>query len=301
MDCYCTRPHYWRHLEPIWAALPERGTLWAPPSLGIPGSVQGLPARGTLTLTAGWRDSSRIGRAILVEHGAGQSYPLACPRDPSYAGGDQRDNVELFIVPGPFPAQRQRAATPGVPVVEVGCPALDRWLPEPPGPEPDLVALALNWNCGLCDESRSALPHYEPVLPELARRFRVVGHGHPRARALWAHYARTGIPRVSYDHALRAAVVVVDNSSIGFEAAALSRRVVWLDAPWYRRAHGLRFFDACPERISDPADLPAAVEHALEGRCGAGTLVGSVYRYTDGSSTARAVAAITRAAERRAA
>jgi hypothetical protein len=300
IDCYCTRPHYWRHLEPIWSALPERGTLWS--GLDIPGARRGFP-REALTLTAGWRDSSRVRRAILVEHGAGQSYPAdpVGARDPSYAGGDQRDNVELFIMPGSFPAERQRATTPEVPVVEVGCPALDRWLPEPPEPEPDLVALAVNWNCGLCDESRSALPHYELAVSELARRFRVVGHAHPRNRPARSFYDRAGIAWASYGCALQAAVLVVDNSSIGFEAAALGRRVVWLDAPWYRRPHGLRFFDACPERISDPADLPSAVEHALEGRYGAGTLVGSVYRYTDGSSTARVVAAITRAAERRAA
>jgi hypothetical protein len=301
IDALVSHFHYWRHLAPVWEALPERGTLWAPPRLGIPGAARGLPQRDRLTLTAGWRDSSRVGRAVLIEHGAGQSYGAdpACAADPSYAGGGQRDNVELFLMPGPHPAGRQRAATPDAPVAEVGCPALDPWLARDAAPEPDLVALAFNWDCGLCSESRSALPHYRDALPELARRFRVVGHCHPRARTPRAEYRAAGIPWATYEEVLaRAAVVVADNSSIGFEAAALGRgrRVLWLDCPWYRREHGLRFFDACPERVADLADLPAAVEEALAGRLGGGTLVRSVYRHLDGSATRRAVEAVSVAA-----
>jgi hypothetical protein len=295
IDCFVSRPHYWTHVEPVWNALRSRGTLWAPPELAIPGSRRGKPRGSVPALVAGWRDSNRVGRAILMEHGAGQSYGAdpRCARDPSYAGGDERGNVELFLMPGPHPARRQREATPHVPVVEVGCPALDRWTARSTAREPDLVALAFHWPNGLTEESQPALDHYRAALPALARRFRVVGHGHPRARGIRAEYRAAGIPWAGYDDVMsRAAVLVVDNSSIGFEFAAAGGAVVWLDAPWYRRHHGLRFFDACPERITEAVDLPHAVDLALSGRYGRETRVGDVYSVRDGTAACRAAHAI---------
>jgi hypothetical protein len=315
VDCLATKPWYWRHLAPVWDALPHlvRGNLATPDSRT--GTVGSRP-----TLVASWTDAQHVAQAILMEHGAGQSYggDPAAGCHPSYAGGGERDNVILSLVPGPHPAARERAA--GRNVVMVGCPALDRWIGDPQRPagpthptqnreqggQPagsPLVALAFHWPNRLCPEADWALPHYAPALADLPRQLDVAGHAHPRAaRRLAPYYRRAGIPTINYDDVLsRAQVVVVDNSSIGFEAAAVGKAVVWLDAPWYRSHHGLRFFDACPERVGDPGDLPDAIEAALAGSWGRRTDVGAVYAYLDDRAAQRAADAIVAAVQQAAA
>jgi glycosyltransferase involved in cell wall biosynthesis len=119
-------------------------------------------------------------------------------------------------------------------------------------------------------EARWAFPHHRSALPALARRFRVLGHGHPRVFArLSSAYRSVGIePVEAFDDVLRRAdLYVCDNSSTLFEFAATGRPVVVLDAPWYRRdvVHGLRFWEAADIgiRVGDPMQLVDAVIDAL--------------------------------------
>lgn len=57
----------------------------------------------------------------------------------------------------------------------------------------------------------------------------------------------------------KAAVLFVDNSSIGMEFLALHRQIVWMNAPWYRRDinHGGRFWDwtAGVLTVNEPDEL----------------------------------------------
>jgi hypothetical protein len=198
-------------------------------------------------------------------------------------------------------------------VVEIGCPALDAWIGRPARREPHekpVVALAFqrttrHGDYPLCPEHVSALPHYLSALPTLAERFEVLGHGHPRARhGLEAAYMPLGIPWVDWETVmLEADVLCVDNSSVGFEAAAIGLPVIWLNAPWYRRevTHGLRFWGAAGvgTEVDEPADLIPAIESVLTVRSWYGNGFGphrmrlaQVYTGLDGHCAERAAAAI---------
>jgi hypothetical protein len=313
IDAYSSRSHYLSALWPVWEALPpeHRGTLYVGGRLvGDPlaTAARALPKNMTLlstgprVLVASQLDYQTVAarrRCVHMQHGAGQSYggdsDPAVSRASSYAGGDNQDRTDLFLVPGPHPAQRCRDRYPHIPVAEIGCPALDRWLLSPPRPaKKPVVALAWHWENQLCPETRSALPHFRSTLPDLMERHTVIGHGHPRARDLaQSVYEPLGIPWVDYETVMTmASVLVVDNSSIGFEFAATGRPVVWMTPPWYRRdaIHGLRFWDQAQVEVESPADLMGAVADALDHPPTAD--LSGVYAYLDGHSAERAVAAI---------
>jgi hypothetical protein len=329
IDALASQPHYLRHLYPVWQALPEeyRGTLyltgrasWEAPFYDTGRVYSGLFQRpGPRVLVASQTDYRQVStgrRVIYMNHGAGQSYggdpDPAVSRDASYAGGDGQDRTDLFLVPGPHPAQRCRERYPDIPVVEIGCPALDSWLNRPARREPHekpVVALAFqratrHGDYPLCPEHVSALPHYLSALPALMERFEVLGHGHPRAKAgLEAVYGPLGIPWVDWETVmLTADVLCVDNSSIGFEAAAIGLPVIWLNAPWYRREidHGLRFWGTAGVgmEVDEPAALVPTVETALRiwlgwyGLAPADQQLSYVYTRLDGHCAQRGAAAI---------
>lgn len=311
IDVYASATHYAEHLAPVWAALsPAMRGLWLAPadvsaharSLGIgpvvplPTTVRGYSGgmsgyraevvesvvgeRDVPTVVSSYGDLRDIRawrtRIALMEHGAGLSYmgDRRSRNHPSYAGGKDRRGVELFLVPGRYPAERNRAAYPNVPVVEIGCPKLDRWhgIPAPRNPKP-VVAFAWHWDCRVVPETRSAFDHFGPALGKLADdgRWTVIGGAHHRASNVRRAYGRHGIEQVTLADAMeRADVLVADNTSAVYEfAAATDRPVVVLNAPWYRRDvhHGLRFWEAVPGlECDDPRDLPDAIATALRDR-----------------------------------
>jgi CDP-Glycerol:Poly(glycerophosphate) glycerophosphotransferase len=318
IDCYVSRRHYLSHVAPVWGALPseQRGTLYVGGRLVGDAAVQVLGAisknmtllsPGPRVLVASQMDYQQVAqrrRVVYMQHGSGQSYggdpDPAVNRAASYAGGDNQDRTDLFLMPGPHPAQRCRERYPHIPVEEIGCPALDRWLNDPPlaAKEP-LIALAWHWeNNSLCPESRTALPHFRSALPGLMDRYAVIGHGHPRAKGLAESvYAPLGIPWVDYETVMTfASVLVTDNSSIGWEFMATGRPVVWLTPPWYRRDvdHGLRFGPAFKAQghveVESPEDLLGAVESVLTSPPVMD--LSGVYSHLDGRSLERAAAAI---------
>jgi hypothetical protein len=303
IDAYATLPHYWDHIRPVWEALPpeHRGTLYLGPRSGVvkpPGQRQPV-GPGPLTLVASWADLDRIRqrRVVLMEHGAGQSYS---DRHPSYAGGLERETVDLFLCPGSHSVQRNAVAYPSVPVVQIGSPVLDIYLQAPSRFSGGPVALSWHWNNPLHPETRWAWPIFHRALPDLVRSAPVIGHGHPRARpALQRQYRRFGIRWAEWPEVMeRASVLVVDNSSAGFEFAATGRPVVWCNAPGYRRdvEHGLRFWAnvGVGYQCDDPGRLAEVVAEALsepawkrEER-----LSLTPYSHLDGRSAERAVEAI---------
>lgn len=270
IDVLASERHYADHLAPVWQALPRdlRGSFVGPGE---------RPIRSTRpALVASYRDlvtARRLGHRGLVrmEHGAGQSY-AGDPRSachPSYPGGRDHVDVGLFLVPNEQAADRWRAAYPMRRVAVVGSPRLDA-LPERQADPTTVVAISFHWPCTVAPETRSALPYFLAALPALARRVRLLGHGHPRAMGRLAPvYRSLGIePVEGFDEVLaRADLYVADNSSTLFEFAATGRPVVVLDAPWYRRdiRHGLRFWDAATVglRVAEPGDLAGTVELAL--------------------------------------
>jgi hypothetical protein len=309
IDLVASQPHYRDHMLPIFEALPEH----------LQGRIHPVhtpvnrPIAGHLAMVAGYVDVRALsGRArmIFVEHGAGQSYggDEKAGWQPAYSGSGGRFHrgVIGFICPSETVASRWMSA----PAVAVGCPKMDRfWKPV----TERSVCIAWHWNARICPESRTALPHYQDRLPEIVSAFRdqgftVYAHHHPRwGTMLDKLYAKAGFDEIlpsDTDVFDRAAMLVMDNSSLMYEFASLDRPVVVLNAPWYRRNidHGLRFWSHVPGmQIDTPEDLisldlNSVLDHDLH-RLARHDAVEHTYAFTDGSSSTRAAGWITQLVE----
>lgn len=331
IDVLASEPHFIDHLAPIYLALPPevRGDFVIirpsfamatdPAALLARAKVRGVTATRTLaaedrpTLVASYGDlkgARRLKRTVFanIEHGIGQSFIDS--RHGSYAGGDGRADVSLFLTPNDHSAQRWRAAYPRSRVVVVGCPKLDSLPKRGPGPKP-VVAISFHWAGGYPPETQGAWDEYRPQLSELAQTYTVLGHGHPRFQAnLERHYRRLGIPLVAdfADVCRQADLYVCDTNSTIFEFAHTGRPVLVLNKPGrrgYRKdvEHGLRFWEAATvgvqcdsakdlldkvaEALADPPEQQAAREAALA----------IVYKYRSGAAK-RAGVALTQWASR---
>jgi len=258
-----------------------------------------LGGRYNPVIVAGYRDLLRVRprEVVFLEHGTGQTYGGATPAHP---GGRNREAVSLFICPSDRVAEKNLARYPDTPTVVVGSPVMDYHHRNPSRPESGLVAVAFHWNALTAPEARSAFRHYAAAIVELAKERTVIGHGHPRVEnVLRRFYANNGITWVSLDEVYRRAeVLVVDNSSVGWEFLSLDRPVVWLNAPWYRKSvdYGMRFWEFADSgvQVDDPADLPFSVAEALMDthRARRREVVHEIYAYTDGRASERAARAI---------
>jgi hypothetical protein len=290
VDALSSAPHYRAHLLPLWEALPAgaKGNRIDLDGGGPPQfrALRSSPrASGNAVIVASFRDMGHAWqrgyrRIAFIEHGAGQSYLGLM--DGSYAGGPGRDPVGLFFEPNEAAAARDRAAYLRARIEVIGDPALDSLSRgNPPawdytGPAGGLeqidpiVCLSFHWTWTKIPEMRSALDHYLPALPDLVKRYRVIGHAHPRALDRLAPiYRRLGIELVPTFREVceRASVYVCDNSSTLFEFASTGRPVVVLNAPWYRRdvEHGLRFWAAAGigRNVDQPEELGDAIARSL--------------------------------------
>lgn len=281
IDAWASEPHYRSHIAPVFEGLPPRlRGQWRRHGSGP-------------VIVAGYKDLLAVGTrpVILMEHGAGQTYGLG---HPSYAGGRGRESVVLFLCPSQRVAAMNHSRYPDTQIAVIGCPRLDRVAHEG---EPGVVGFAWHWNALVVPEARSALSHYASGLGPLAERFRCVGTAHPRIIRYAAKvYADAGIEVVEGDDIFaRASVLVVDNSSIGWEFLATDRPVIWANAPWYRTDahHGLRFWEYADVQVNGDASIPGAVERMLSGDerdvAQRRATAGEVYAFRDGTATEKAV------------
>lgn len=318
VDASASEPHYLRHALPVWLALPveNRGLLYTDGrwraqahAAGVPDDriVIGTPPGGdTPTIVASHNDlhSARPRPVIFVEHGAGQRIDV---QHPSWAGGNDREGVVLYIAPNDHVAERNAQGYPGVPTAVVGCPALDGPLTTPyERHDPPVVALTFHWRCQVSPEQAGTFDYWARGLPALARRrFTLLGHAHPREWAIVEpHYTEFGIePVKEWGEVIeRADVLVVDNSSTAWEWCALDRPLVLLNAPQYRLHMDLwpRFGPGnhadAGVACYDPGDLAECVEVALsdpqEARDARRRAAEAIYAYRDGTSAQRAADAI---------
>lgn len=322
IDVYGSERHYVDHLAPLWRALPtsEQGSFWCTPRKGVHAYAEalGLPVRvcgnvpgANPVVVASFGDERDVaGRQIaLVEHGAGQSY------SDHIFGAEQTDReaISLFICPNDTIALRARDTFPHARIEVVGCPKLDvhAELAARRFARPEIasrtVAFSWRWEDRSAAESRSGWMHYRAgfaaaVVELHAAGCRVIGHGHPRALpTLRREYDRAGIEVVDrLDDVIELAdVLVCDNSSAIFEAAACGVVPVFANAPWYRRnvCHGLRFWTYAHlgPNVANATEIPAAVEDALDNRASWLALInaeiGGVYAHR-GDATERAVKAL---------
>ena len=293
IDALASWPHYRDHVTAVWNEIyPLRRGIFA-------SDVRELAGRDNPIIVAGYRDMLAVKPrpVIFIEHGTGQTYGGNTPAHP---GGRNRQNVRLFICPSERVAERNRARYPDTPAIVVGAPTMDFWHRYPPKPEPGLVAVTFHWNALTAPESRTAFPFFMDALAELSGERTVIGHAHPRIeKTVRRFYERSGITWVPLEDIYRRAeVLVVDNSSVGWEFLSLDRPVVWLNAPWYRKnvEYGLRFWEFADSgvQVDDPADLSFAVAEALldVNRPRRREVVSQIYAYTDGRASARAARAI---------
>lgn len=249
-------PHYLRHLEPVfWALPPElRGDQLDP----VRPHYYRLPPEDVIMVASGHElDGQAPQRFIYVEHGAGQTYDVADDLAYYYSGAKHPENVVGYICPSLAVANRWDR-----PAVAVGCPALDKHQGAI-RPKARAAAITFHWDAHrVCDEARSARPHYEDDLPMIVQwlrqhDYRVIGHAHPRDRDAESIWNNLGVEfQPDPDVVLRTCqVLVADNTSLLYEACKLDIVTHVLNAPWYRREvhHGLRFWDTIPGRMVDDA------------------------------------------------
>lgn len=327
IDVLAAEPQFIDHLAPVYLALPpdSRGdfviarsgtTRMSPDQLLDRAASRGVRATTTgdasrPVLVASWGDQNRAmraGRSVIarMEHGIGQSF-----RDSnhvSYAGGGGAERVGLFLTPNEHSANRWREAYPQTPVVVVGCPKLDDLPSRTPGDGP-VIATSFHWgrvagrNHPLA-ETFGSFMEYGMFLGGLAKRYTVIGHGHPRLlRQMVPTYRRAGIQVVEdfADVCRLADVYVCDTNSTIFEFASTGRPVVVVNGKHFRRDvhHGLRFWDAAGVGVNcnRPADLPEAIAEAIRDspaqRQAREDALDIVYAYRTGAAE-RAVEALVR-------
>lgn len=241
---------YERHIAAVWHRLPraQRGLLLTgPQAVG-----NRIPAKDVI-MVGGHQDIPRAGRhdTVYVEHGAGQSYngDPRCANGPGYSGAEHPPNVRWYISP-----RDDHARAWGRPAFAAGCPALDG-IERPHLAGPPMAVITFHWATSLCPEAGSAIDSYAPHIDAIvawlhAAGFAVFGHWHPRtptARAWWRDHDVPFLDDI--DRVLeRAELMLCDNSSVMYEAAALDIPVIALNSPAYRRDvhHGLRFWDHVP-------------------------------------------------------
>ena len=278
IDLLASEVQFVEHAAPIWLALPPeaRGSFAAhrairgkPAEWGIV-PTDGDPSRPVLVASYGdQKRARRLGyrRIARIEHGAGQSY-LADSRfgpNSSYAGGKDCHDVSLFLCPNDYSAERWQAAYPGATVEIVGCPKLDTLPAKEPGPL--TVAVSWHFDINLIPETRSAFTAYRPYLAALAKRYNVIGHGHPKGLGtIYRYLMRAGIEVVAdfAEVCRRADLYAVDNSSTLFEFASTGRPVVVLNDPGFRKDvhHGGRFWNWAD--VGPQVDIPATIGDVIE-------------------------------------
>lgn len=325
IDILAGEVQFVHHLAPLAHALGDRlgdFIIWKSPhssqpietvceavtSFGIRPVVDPRPTgRPVLVASYGDHRHARLVRRPIarLEHGIGQSF-----RDsvhPSYAGGDDAQDVGLFLTPNEHSAARWRAVYPDARVQVVGSPKLDTLPHRVPGKGP-VVAVSFHWGRPGRrghpeNESRGSWHEYVGTILELARKFDVLGTGHPKAIERMARmYAFRGIPVVRDFHEVlrRADLLVCDTNSALYEFASTGRPVVVVNGKHFRREveHGLRFWEAATVGVQcdRPSDLASAVAKALddgpEQRAAREAALDVVYAYRSGAA-ARAAVALT--------
>lgn len=246
----------------------------------------------------------------LVAYPRARAVAVGCPRLDRWHGyaaqqANRPPSTHGAGAPPPDTAQASAGTSgPGVQLAASG-PPIGTVATAPGGGAPlPTVAVTFHSDLAVCPETRSAWRHYDAALPALVAdpRWRVLGHGHPR---LWPtisqRWRRLGVDHTpNADDVLgQAHVLVADNTSLMYEAAAVGIPVVVLNAPWYRRHvhHGLRFWSHPPGiQVDHPAELPDAIAMALLDhpvlQAMRAAAVAAAYAHVDGRASERAAAAI---------
>lgn len=253
---------YCDHLEAVTAELRNRGVEVT----HFHGYQNRRTVEGKYVLVASRKDAGFLAdrKVILIEHGAGQRYH----RD---AGGADVENrqVVLFLAPSERVADNGKPLYPVAKRLAVGSPRVEQLSLLPRNSE--YVVMSWHWNAPGVPEAKGAWERFKVGAKDLATKYPVLGHGHPRMKSsIGKQYSEWKISQ-EWDWAecvKQARALTCDNSSIMWEAAALDIPVVVINAPWYRKEQdwGLRFWeyaDVGPQ-VDSPGELAEAVRLVLE-------------------------------------
>lgn len=276
VDALASEPHYLDHLMPIWEALPRH--LKGAAFFDTTSRLYKKYGRGDCVLVASYTDLRKVRHmpAILASHGIGQSYAgdPASAEHPAYPGGNDHENVILFLCPNEQCAYKWSNAYPGAIAAVVGYPKLDSYFKIRPTiqrrhTDSPTVGFAFNQDIHICPETRTAFNWYAKALVKASRLGSVFVTGHPRKIGYYRDcVVKEAIPVEPdfFNILLAADVMCVDNSSIGWELMALGMPIVWLNTPEYRLnvEHGLRFWEWADSGVicDDPTNLMEAVAQA---------------------------------------
>lgn len=227
-------PHLLRHLQPIIVELRSRG-------------VEVAEGKGDITLTAARYDVQQVhGPTVLVEHGAGQTYLInGQPVDAGSTGkvSDIHSHVVLYVGPNRRACQIMREWLPNALLI-VASPLVE-WMRQQPR-NPSTVVFATHWPSPLA----ASVPDAGTSWPESAYILKAlkpdIAHCHPRMvgrflRDLHHHQIDTLYVDVWDQIWPTARLLVVDNSSILWEAAAVGVDVAVIQPSHWTGRHGLRF------------------------------------------------------------
>jgi len=276
VHAYASWPHYVDHIAPIWNALhPSVKGQFVVSSTPLLDKLNSKNIEGVLSrhkgkvatalnnrepiLVAGYSDLKKQRRRPIafLEHGAGQTYVLDDGTiHGGYSGGKGRSSASLFLCPNDNVAKRNLRSYPDAKAVVVGCPRLDDLLQvkqEAPEKQGLTVAISFHWDCILAKETGSAFKYFNKQILDFVKwchvcGIDVIGHGHPKAwTTLKGWWEDNGIrPVKEWEEVVGCSdVLVIDNSSIMYEAASLGMKVIVLESPEWRKNvnHGLRFWD----------------------------------------------------------
>jgi len=314
LEFFAKESHFKDHLQPIYQKLQDDGfdVSW----IGL-GDTPNPEVKFAIVAAVGdLRRATAAGKMVFYcEHGTGQTYNN---RNASYAGGPGRDNVCLFLSPGPHVTRANRVWHPNIPSVEIGVPKLDQRHRDSQKEVPErklipTVCVSFHWDCTtVCPETRNGFIHFKDTIAEWASRskegdaaldFNLVGHCHPRARKqIVPFFESHGIPYLeTFEEVMdQADVYVCDNSSTIFEFASIGKPVVLMNPPHYRRGvnHGLRFWDFADigPNAKNGSELLAGVREALNesvsSKAYRDSRIREVYYKIDGGATERAANAV---------
>jgi hypothetical protein len=296
VDFFARHEHYIDHMLPVWNALEgARGSFYLPESLAeiaeqkevkdavflkprdespISVSPDGLSplvisAYGDMSIT--YRRTPQR-PFIRMDHGVGFTFN---GHKGYVAGNGLMSRVKLFLAQSEYVRAKAAARNPKMPQVVIGTPKLDEWADRARVAHhgKPIVVISFHWNGEkVTPEAGTAFAHYRSILPELARQtdFTVVGHGHPKFRAvLEAEYEAHGIETIwDFAEVMRIADVYVnDCSSTLYEFCVTGKPVVVLNAPWFRREikGDIRFWDYADvgPQVDEPHQLLDGIRVAL--------------------------------------
>lgn len=232
-------------------------------------------------------------KVILVEHGAGQVYL----DDKSHSNSDGirgYENVIGYICPNEAVAERRRANFPGIPVINAGCPKLDKYHIQKDTHIPTRsVVFTFHWRSPTSQEAQTLFDAYGRQIPEIIGQFRnqgyeIFGHWHPRIPELKTFWKSWGVETLEseLDVFEKGYVLIADNTSLQAEWMSLGRPQIFLNNKRYRKEvhHGGRFWEWPVGQVS--VDGPAELFNIQLDRLPTPTW--SPYEFTDGQASKRA-------------